>query len=76
MTAAMAPPACRALRVRFVELERQLDAAQGDAKQAIQAKIDGHVTHGEPIIADTNRDVLSGYQQMLREARSGDLPIS
>ncbi|WP_425252422.1 isocitrate lyase [Janthinobacterium sp. NFX145] len=33
-------------------LFRQLDAAQGDAKQAIQAKIDGHVTHVVPIIAD------------------------
>lgn len=33
-------------------LFRQLDAAEGDAKQAIQAKIDGHVTHVVPIIAD------------------------
>ncbi|OEZ60214.1 isocitrate lyase [Janthinobacterium sp. HH103] len=33
-------------------LFRQLDAAQGDAKQAIQAKIDGHITHVVPIIAD------------------------
>ncbi|MDO8050076.1 isocitrate lyase [Janthinobacterium sp. SUN211] len=33
-------------------LFRQLDAAQGDAKQAIQAKIDGHVPHVVPIIAD------------------------
>ena len=33
-------------------LFRQLDAAEGDAKDAIQAKIDGHVTHVVPIIAD------------------------
>ncbi|AYM75002.1 isocitrate lyase [Janthinobacterium agaricidamnosum] len=33
-------------------LFRQLDAAQGAEKQAIQAKIDGHVTHVVPIIAD------------------------
>lgn len=33
-------------------LFRQLDAAEGDAKAAIQAKIDGHVTHVVPIIAD------------------------
>lgn len=33
-------------------LFRQLDAAQGADKQAIQAKIDGHVTHVVPIIAD------------------------
>ena len=33
-------------------LFRQLDAAEGDAKQAIQAKIDGHITHVVPIIAD------------------------
>ncbi|MFZ4876464.1 isocitrate lyase [Janthinobacterium sp. Mn2066] len=33
-------------------LFRQLDAAEGSAKQAIQAKIDGHVTHVVPIIAD------------------------
>jgi isocitrate lyase len=33
-------------------LFRQLDAAQGAEKQAIQAKIDGHITHVVPIIAD------------------------
>lgn len=33
-------------------LFRQLDAAEGDARQAIQAKIDGHITHVVPIIAD------------------------
>ncbi|MBB5369471.1 MULTISPECIES: isocitrate lyase [unclassified Janthinobacterium] len=33
-------------------LFRQLDAAEGSAKQAIQAKIDNHVTHVVPIIAD------------------------
>jgi isocitrate lyase len=33
-------------------LFRQLDAAQGTAKQAIQEKIDNHVTHIVPIIAD------------------------
>ncbi len=33
-------------------LFRQLDAAEGDAKAAIQAKIDGHITHVVPIIAD------------------------
>ncbi|MGK5017370.1 isocitrate lyase [Janthinobacterium sp. HLS12-2] len=33
-------------------LFRQLDAAQGAEKQAIQVKIDGHVTHVVPIIAD------------------------
>ncbi|SDY30563.1 isocitrate lyase [Collimonas sp. OK242] len=33
-------------------LFRQLDAAQGAAKQAIQDKIDSHVTHVVPIIAD------------------------
>ncbi|SFU74454.1 isocitrate lyase [Pseudoduganella namucuonensis] len=33
-------------------LFRQLDAAEGAAKQAIQAQIDGHVTHVVPIIAD------------------------
>jgi len=33
-------------------LFRQLDAAEGSAKAAIQAKIDGHVTHVVPIIAD------------------------
>ncbi|XLZ67984.1 isocitrate lyase [Massilia sp. SR12] len=33
-------------------LFRQLDAAQGDAKKAIQDKIDNHVTHIVPIIAD------------------------
>jgi len=33
-------------------LFRQLDAAQGDAKKAIQDKIDNHVTHVVPIIAD------------------------
>ncbi|WP_395399835.1 isocitrate lyase [Pseudoduganella sp. UC29_106] len=33
-------------------LFRQLDAAQGDAKQAIQDKIDNHITHVVPIIAD------------------------
>jgi isocitrate lyase len=33
-------------------LFRQLDAAQGAAKQAIQEKIDNHVTHVVPIIAD------------------------
>lgn len=33
-------------------LFRQLDAADGAAKPAIQAKIDGHVTHVVPIIAD------------------------
>jgi isocitrate lyase len=33
-------------------LFRQLDAAEGPAKAAIQAKIDGHVTHVVPIIAD------------------------
>ncbi len=33
-------------------LFRQLDAATGDAKKAIQDKIDNHVTHVVPIIAD------------------------
>ena len=33
-------------------LFRQLDAAQGAEKQAIQSKIDGHITHVVPIIAD------------------------
>ncbi|KQV44930.1 MULTISPECIES: isocitrate lyase [unclassified Duganella] len=33
-------------------LFRQLDAASGDAKKAIQDKIDNHVTHVVPIIAD------------------------
>ena len=33
-------------------LFRELDAAEGPAKAAIQAKIDGHVTHVVPIIAD------------------------
>ncbi|MBB5606779.1 MULTISPECIES: isocitrate lyase [unclassified Janthinobacterium] len=33
-------------------LFRQLDAADGSAKAAIQAKIDGHITHVVPIIAD------------------------
>ncbi|SAL01758.1 isocitrate lyase [Caballeronia calidae] len=33
-------------------LFRQLDAAEGSAKTAIQAKIDNHVTHVVPIIAD------------------------
>ncbi|CAN7706328.1 isocitrate lyase [Pseudoduganella sp. LjRoot289] len=33
-------------------LFRQLDAADGAAKAAIQAQIDGHVTHVVPIIAD------------------------
>jgi isocitrate lyase len=33
-------------------LFRELDAAQGAAKAAIQAKIDNHVTHVVPIIAD------------------------
>lgn len=33
-------------------LFRQLDAATGDAKKAIQEKIDNHVTHVVPIIAD------------------------
>jgi isocitrate lyase len=33
-------------------LFRQLDAAEGAAKQAIQAQIDNHVTHVVPIIAD------------------------
>ncbi|MGV8897986.1 MAG: isocitrate lyase [Burkholderiaceae bacterium] len=33
-------------------LFRQLDAAEGAAKQAIQDKIDGHITHVVPIIAD------------------------
>ncbi|MGW8390402.1 isocitrate lyase [Pseudoduganella sp. HUAS MS19] len=33
-------------------LFRQLDAASGDAKKAIQEKIDNHVTHVVPIIAD------------------------
>jgi isocitrate lyase len=33
-------------------LFRQLDAAQGAAKAAIQEKIDNHVTHVVPIIAD------------------------
>ncbi|MEO8169635.1 MAG: isocitrate lyase, partial [Oxalobacteraceae bacterium] len=33
-------------------LFRQLDGAQGAAKQAIQDKIDGHITHVVPIIAD------------------------
>ncbi|PLP99244.1 isocitrate lyase [Cupriavidus pauculus] len=33
-------------------LFRELDAAQGPAKAAIQAKIDNHVTHVVPIIAD------------------------
>jgi isocitrate lyase len=33
-------------------LFRQLDAAEGPAKPAIQAKIDNHVTHVVPIIAD------------------------
>ena len=33
-------------------LFRQLDAAQGDARKAIQDKIDNHVTHVVPIIAD------------------------
>jgi isocitrate lyase len=33
-------------------LFRQLDGAQGDAKQAIQSQIDNHITHVVPIIAD------------------------
>ncbi|KQW87816.1 isocitrate lyase [Massilia sp. Root418] len=33
-------------------LFRQLDAAEGSAKAAIQAQIDNHVTHVVPIIAD------------------------
>lgn len=33
-------------------LFRQLDAAQGTAKQAIQDQIDNHITHVVPIIAD------------------------
>jgi len=33
-------------------LFRQLDAAQGAAKQAIQDQIDNHITHVVPIIAD------------------------
>jgi len=33
-------------------LFRQLDAAQGDAKQAIQDQIDNHETHVVPIVAD------------------------
>ncbi|NRR33945.1 isocitrate lyase [Oxalobacteraceae bacterium] len=33
-------------------LFRQLDAAQGAAKQAIQSQIDNHITHVVPIIAD------------------------
>ncbi|MEO5932128.1 MAG: isocitrate lyase [Duganella sp.] len=33
-------------------LFRELDAAEGPAKAAIQAKIDNHVTHVVPIIAD------------------------
>lgn len=33
-------------------LFRQLDAAQGAGKQAIQNKIDSHITHVVPIIAD------------------------
>src|SRR5471030_2857041 len=33
-------------------LFRELDAAEGAAKQAVQAKIDHHVTHVVPIIAD------------------------
>ena len=33
-------------------LFRQLDAATGEAKKAIQEKIDNHVTHVVPIIAD------------------------
>src|SRR5476651_812569 len=33
-------------------LFRELDAAEGAAKQAVQAKIDNHVTHVVPIIAD------------------------
>jgi isocitrate lyase len=33
-------------------LFRELDAAQGDAKQAIQDKIDNHETHVVPIVAD------------------------
>src|SRR5579859_4113541 len=33
-------------------LFRELDAAEGSAKAAIQAKIDNHVTHVVPIIAD------------------------
>jgi isocitrate lyase len=33
-------------------LFRQLDGAQGDAKQAIQNQIDNHITHVVPIIAD------------------------
>ncbi len=33
-------------------LFRQLDAAEGAAKQAIQAQIDNHITHVVPIIAD------------------------
>ncbi|MGV7210812.1 isocitrate lyase [Oxalobacteraceae bacterium A2-2] len=33
-------------------LFRELDAAEGAAKQAIQAKIDNHITHVVPIIAD------------------------
>lgn len=33
-------------------LFRQLDGAEGAAKQAIQSKIDNHITHVVPIIAD------------------------
>ncbi|WGG49888.1 isocitrate lyase [Rugamonas sp. DEMB1] len=33
-------------------LFRQLDAAEGAAKQAIQSQIDNHITHVVPIIAD------------------------
>ncbi len=33
-------------------LFRELDAAEGSAKAAIQAKIDNHITHVVPIIAD------------------------
>ena len=33
-------------------LFRELDAAQGDAKQAIQDKIDNHETHVVPLVAD------------------------
>ena len=49
--------------------------ASGLLVDVIRARC-GDALKGEPIVADTDRDVLAGYQQMLREARSGDSPIS
>jgi small conductance mechanosensitive channel len=41
--------------------------ARGLLVDVIKARC-GDALKGEPIVADTDRDVLSGYQQMLREA--------